>query len=296
MKGYLVLHLLWSVVGNIKTSRSNMVWGTIQENVTWFFSDLSQVPAMSASIWYRVQYPIVEDAPTPTITFYYNGQNSPNLLEECHTEMYGQLHNNDLAVPLIEKYRENFWCWLVNNETWNCHGNIRIQDFKPTSYLFSIGYKCNDTAGNLQGLEYKVTISDESNKTSCVDLTRKYSDAEQGNVIDHCKPIYPDAAFPNPLGNTDLQEASSEMESFLNLTFKRANKECLSNLKSFLCEIILSKCFPQEEKIVLPCRDTCKSLLEDCLPDSEFNCDYLPSCERQISVTGTIEEDTTLVP
>ena len=247
---------------------------------------------MRASIWYRVQYPIVEDAPTPIITFYYNGQNSTNLRDKCNTDgsMHGQLYNKDLAVPLIEKYRENFWCWSVYDETWNCHGDIQIQDFKPTSYSFSIGYKCGDTEGNLEGLEYKVTISDEVNKTRCMDLARKYSDVEQENMIDYCKPSYQYAAFPNPLGNTDLQEAAAEMNSLMNFALNHTNEKCLSKLQTFLCEIILPKCLPEENEILLPCRDTCKSLLEDCSPDYEFNCDYLPLCQGRISVI--IEEDT----
>ena len=91
----------------------------------------------------------------------------------------------------------------------------------------------------------------------------------------------------------NLQEASAEIESLLNLTFKQAEKECLNNLKSFLCEIIIPKCLPEENEILLPCRDTCKSLLNDCAPDSEFNCDYLPLCQGRNRVTGSIEEHTT---
>ena len=271
-----------------------MVFGTIQGNTPWFFSDLSEVPAMRASIWYRVEYPIVEDAPTPIITFYNKGQNATNLRDRCiNTEKHSQLFNNDLAIPLIRKHRENFWCNSVKSKTWNCHGEFQIHDFKPTSYLFSIGYECGDTAGNLEGLEYKVTIFDESNRTRCVDLTRKYPDMGQQNQIDHCKPIYPYAAFLKPLGNTDLQKTSAEIESLLNLTFKGRKQECLSNLETFLCDIILPQCLPEENEILLPCRDTCRSLLNDCSPDSEFNCDYLPLCQERKRVTGTTEENTT---
>ena len=164
MKEHLLLRLLLvlcSVVGNIQSSRSKMVQGTIQENTPWFLHNLSQVPAMNASIWYRVQYPIVEDAPTPIITFYNKGQNSTNLRDKCNTD----IHNNNLSIPLIRKHGENFRCNSVKSKTWNCHGEFEIQDFKATPYLFSIGYECGDTAGNLEGLFYKVTIFDESGTT-----------------------------------------------------------------------------------------------------------------------------------
>ena len=66
---------------------------------------------MTASLDFHIQYPDVGGRPRPIITFYYNGQNSPNLRNECMDNfMQRQLHNKDLVIPLYDKYRENFWC------------------------------------------------------------------------------------------------------------------------------------------------------------------------------------------
>ena len=200
--------------------------------------------------------------------------------------MHGQLYNEDLAIPLCGRYTEKFWC---NHKGWMkvCQGRTKIQDFEPKSYFFSLGFECNVTKGNLKGLKYDVTIYDESNKTSCMNLNLR-----QGQRTDLCELGYQYAAFPNPVGDTDLDEVISYVESFQRefLEGKTAastyvqllNKGCLKKLKLFLCEIFLPKCLPKENKILLPCRDTCKSLLEDCslstIHGMDVNCDYLLPC------------------
>ena len=95
----------------------NSVVGTIKDNTTWFLSNLSVRPAMTASLEYYVQYPVVEGRARPVITFYYNGQDSPNLETLCETDLYGQLRNEDLAVALNEVYRQKFICYH-DSEYW----------------------------------------------------------------------------------------------------------------------------------------------------------------------------------
>ena len=265
MKRYLILYTVCSLLGNFG-ARSDMVWGTVHKDTPCSLSNLSQLLSMRTSVWYRVQYHTVEGAPSPIINLYSKGQNFPNLRDKCNTDMHGQLYNKDLAVPLIEIYRENFWCDSVKKKTGNCHnecgGKFHIPDFKQTSYLFSIGYKCGDTEGNLKGLEYKVTISDES-KASCVDLTRKSSDKEQQSVINHCKLIYPYAALPNPLGNTDLQKATAEMKS--------RRDEVAEWLRRWIAVPMGSPRVGSNPSLV---EFTFVNLPED----SEFNYDFLPPC------------------
>ena len=275
MKGYFVL-LLFAVVGAI-VERRNSVKGTIEEDTTWFLSDLSVRPAMRASIEYNIRYP--KGGPPPVLTFYYMGQDSPNLQQRCNAKMHGQLFNQKLAIPL----EDNFWS--------NNYGIIEIQDFEPKSYFFSLGFECGERKGNLKGLKYEVTIYDESNQISCNDLSKV--DAER---IDRCDRSYQYAAIPNQVGDTDVDDAVSDMNGFLdNLDdagraqfvpkiLNTVYKDCLKRLKPFLRQIFLPKCLPKENKILLPCRDTCKSLLEDCILSDDFrfyadaNCDYLPPC------------------
>ena len=106
---------------------SHSVFGEIQENTTWFHEELSVVPAMTATLEYQIQYPYVLGRARPLITFYYNRQNSPNLILQCEKDMYGQLHNEDLAVPLNKPYREKFFCYK-DNQTWFCSGKTTNQE------------------------------------------------------------------------------------------------------------------------------------------------------------------------
>ena len=271
----------------------------IISNTTWFLSNLSVRPAMSASLEYHVRYSYDESSDRPIITFYYNGQNSPNLQDKCNSEMHGQLYNKDLAVPLYHRYREKFWCNYKDGGIMDCYGRIKIQDFEPKSYFFSLGFECNDTRGNLNGLKYKVTIFDESNKIRCVDLN-----LTQGQRIDRCERSYQFAAIPNQIGGTELESAISIMNILLihvtvngSLTtyLNNQNKQCMDNLKSLACQIFLPQCLPEENKIILPCRDTCKSVLnqKNCLAVDKYadfgidvSCDYLPPCPPNYLIIG----------
>ena len=134
-------------------SCAHSVFGDVTDNVTWFHSNLSVRPAMTASLEYSVQYPDVEGRARPIITFYYNGQNSPNFDSQCETDLYGQLRNEDLAVPLKTEYRDKFSCYKEDGFT-KCQGKTKIQDFEPKSYSFSFASKCGKNV-NLNGLQYK---------------------------------------------------------------------------------------------------------------------------------------------
>ena len=291
--------LLWATVTVTVAEGKNSVFGTIQNDTTWFLSNLSIYPAMTASLEYNIQYPYDASRDRPIITFYYNGQNSPNMEAKCERDLYGQLRNEDLAVPLNEVYRQKFICYH-DSEYWHCSGKTKIQDFEPKSYSFSFCNSCGAKHGNLSGLYYNVTIFDESNKTSCVDLNMA-----QGQRIDRCERSYQYAAVPNQIGGTDLdktlwelKEAQGILDNIIDLI---SHKSCLQELYQVLCLVALPECLPKENKIVLPCKEYCESLLDNCLEKEpivilveEFalNCKYLPSqndsdhCFMTIDVCG----------
>ena len=277
--------LLLLVTGTVEiVAGKNSVFGTIKNNTTWFLSNLSVRPAMTASLEYHVQYPDVEGRARPVITFYYNGQDSPNLETLCETDLYGQLRNEDLAVPLNEVYRQKFICYH-DSEYWYCKGKTRIQDFEPKSYSFSFCNECDKIHGNLNGLYYNVTIYDESNKTSCVDLN-----LAPGKRIGRCKRSYEYAAIPNQIGDTDLDtlmwqlgQVQGILDRIIDLV---SHKSCLLELYQVLCLVALPECLPEQNQIVLPCREYCVSLLDKCLnkepivvlvEEFALNCKYLPS-------------------
>ena len=276
--------LLLTVMAVSVVTGINSVIGTIKNSTTWFLSNLSVRPAKTASLEYHVQYPYDESRNRPIITFYYNGQDSPNLRAHCIKDLYGQLRNEDLAVPLNEVYRQKFICYH-DSKSWNCSGKTTIQDFEPKSYSFSFCVWCGQTHGNLSGLYYNVTIYDESNKTSCVDLKMA-----QGQRIDRCKRSYQYAAIPNQIGGTDLGtmrwqlgKAQKILDNIIDLL---THKSCPSEIYQVLCLVALPECLPDQNEIVLPCREYCHSLLDNCLKmeaivilveEFDLNCNYLPS-------------------
>ena len=140
MKAYLAL-ILFATVGIIHGRR---IEGKIEAWTNWLIGNLSVRPAMTASIEYHIRYPT--DGPRPVLTFYYDGQDSPNLQQRCNAEMHRQLYNKDLAVPLNGYYyyrqsqrwnrydcREicksflfvDFDCYTTCRY-WNCEGSIKI--------------------------------------------------------------------------------------------------------------------------------------------------------------------------
>ena len=298
MADFLLLFLV-AMVSSRDGVLCHSVVGIITDNTTWFLSNLSVRPAMTASLEYHVQYPYVDGRSRPIITFYYNGQNSPNLHSHCETDMYGQLRNEDLAVPLDKVYREKFFCYH-DYETWYCSGKTRIQDFEPKSYSFSFSNTCKrQEAGNLNGLYYNVTIYDERNVTSCV---RMGGGGFRSWRIDRCArgPQY--AAIPNQIGGTDLDRTLLVMSQILGLLDQLmdlvSHRKCTKTVYQFVCDVMVPECLPQENRIILPCREACMSLLDECLGvpvmavmvnKFMFSCDYLPSIDSNTTCTQLSE-------
>ena len=287
MEKYIFISLVLTLI-TAKVS-SHSVFGTIQKNTTWLHLNLSVVPAMTANLEYHIQYPDVPGRARPIITFYYNGQDSPNLQSHCETDLYGQLRNEDLAVPLNEPYRKAI-CYK-ESKTWFCSMKTKIQDFEPKTYSFSLCNECHQSSGNLFGLFYNVSIYGESNKTSCVDLKRK-----KRLRIDRCERFYRYGAIPNQIGNTELDTAMFDLTQALSLMDRLidllTHKSCLQELYQLVCLVIIPECLPEQNKVVLPCMEDCKGLLNHCIgielitqlvDKYMLNCDYLPSKKSNIT-------------
>ena len=147
MQGYSVI-LLFAAFEIIEGG--NSVTGTILGDTSWFHSNLSVRPAMTASIEYNIQFP-VPGTSIPILKFYDNGQNSSDLHKKCIGKRFGQLLNENLIIPLKACYStgcsithcEVFGC-TTKCTTWSCHGNTKIQDIERKLYSFSIGYGCKE--------------------------------------------------------------------------------------------------------------------------------------------------------
>ena len=127
----------------------------------------------------------------------------------------------------------------------------------------------------------------------------------QGQRIDRCERSYQYAAIPNQIGGTDLdttlwelKEAQGILDKIIDLV---SHKSCLLELYQVLCLVALPECLPEQNQIVLPCREYCESLLYNCLEigpivilveEFALNCKYLPSqndsdhCFMTVDVCG----------
>ena len=105
MKGYLVLVML-AAVGIIKSKKLGNGGRLENTEKPGSLATCLWYPTMRASIEYDIWYPNPAyyelNNHLPHITFYYTGENTPNLRYGCNKQKYGQLYNKDLAIPLNE--------------------------------------------------------------------------------------------------------------------------------------------------------------------------------------------------
>ena len=127
----------------------------------------------------------------------------------------------------------------------------------------------------------------------------------QGQQIDRCERSYQYAAIPNQIGGThmdiimwELGQTQGILDRIIDLA---THKSCPLELYQVLCLVALPECLPEQNEIVLPCREYCKSLLDNCLKirpivvlveEFALNCKYLPSrnssthCFMEVDVCG----------
>ena len=112
----------------------------------------------------------------PQIDFY-TTKDDINLRTNCSNNNYGQLGNQDLHSPLREGDKGHSTCKLddVDPDMLFCDGRFTMQDYKPRHYGFSLGYDCTFLdRSSLRGLSFNVTISDQTNKTTCSKIPASY--------------------------------------------------------------------------------------------------------------------------
>ena len=152
----------------------------------------------------------------------------------------------------------------VNTTTTHCRGQITVQDFIPRTFSFSFGFTCSYfdrfIIGSLRGLVYNISIYG-TNTTDCLRL---------GLKGDSFCSFRENGAFPNLIGDNNLNEISFDLIL--------RSYSCYQH--SFLCDLFVSKCDPESNDIIPPCREMCHEYLNGCGHIARnftyFNCDYLP--------------------
>ncbi len=110
---------------------------------------------------------------------YHKEPQERNLNHNCTGNVFGQLRNDDLFLPLRPgKYRSSN-CYHLNKERFECAGDIPIQDFAPTYFSVSFGFVCESDSfhqKSLKGLQFNITIYELANVTKCTEMIIDHPD------------------------------------------------------------------------------------------------------------------------
>ena len=299
----LILLLIFS--SQIVFTHSEFVSGNIQDNITFYYRELSVAPSISTIIDFSVPYPRspfrYQDHHYPLIGIY-TDYPKINIEKRCSYIRYGQFRNDFLHPHLRLGENRAITCMLSGTDTVNCRGQIKIQDYIPWNFELTFGFGCDwPRIYSLQGLTYNISFTKQSNDTNnCI----KYSEKFHPNA---CTRFYNEIALPNLFGEYSLDlliktfDVYKAYETAFNL-----DGRCYKHFEDFACRIIFPKCDPFTKQVIHPCREMCWDLKAACLQkwlsmatdlnskffwkgayllgnwSMEIDCDYLPSLHSSI--------------
>ena len=195
--------------------------------------------------------------------------------QKCSNRTYGQVRNYKLHIPLFSTTSQ---CKRQNGET-VCTGRTRIQSSRRRQYSFSIGFDCDSDDGSFNRLRENITLYEESNFTQC----DKIPDLSSAIVGTDCGKFYPFTSFPNLMGDQNLQEAMSSLNSFYvryhGALTSNNTASCYKHFDELVCYLFFPRC--ENRDLLPPCRDMCQEYFKGCgaILSSDFfkmNCQYLP--------------------
>ena len=131
----------------------------------------------------------------------YTTENHSSINKQCVTVYYGQLRNENMHTPIRPgRYRFTECTSYQNGPKLRCHGKSPIQDYKPRFYGFSFGFNCGryQRTESLKGLSFNVSIYDETNETTCIQIPIPKYDV--GSV--KCSRYYSHTSLPNLVGDS----------------------------------------------------------------------------------------------
>ena len=120
--------------------------------------------------------------------------------------------------------------------------------------------------GTLKGLEYNISIYDQSNETKCSPVPNENYRGYK------CLDLYSHMTLPNLIGDTDLKSVLTWIRSIKNfeatLCFKMEpafiKPMCYKHSVEALCYIVLPKGDLDSGQVIHSCKETCEELREGC--------------------------------
>ena len=262
-----LLVLIVSIFAIIKKGATSLtVSDQIGTNTNFYFRRLNVFPSKLAAIEFSVNFNTSDIAvkcvpskqPCRVYIDIYTTKDDANLKTNCSNIDYGQLLNEDLHSPLRPGSYRFTTSKLddVDSDMLHCKGRAMIQDYVPRNYGFSFGYDCMySERPSLRGLSFNVTISEQTNKTTCIKIP------EIDYSFFKCHKLYNYSSLPSMIGipSTEyLEELISEsgISHLIGIMLSSNGRLCHKYARELLCHIISPKCYPVKEEVIHPCKET----------------------------------------
>ena len=257
------------------------VMGKIDNNTSFYYHELSAYPSVLATIHYRITYPL---ANSDYVDFQlYTTSSHVNIGKRCTVRNYAQIYNiymyDDLRIITN-------WCKIFG-KILECKKTVRIQDYIPRKFGFSLGFSCKDaTTKSLNGTTFELDVLFQKNETSC-------SSVPDTSV--NCSRFHSLASFPNLLGEGRSVAPYWFEHFFKTIHHIKFSIDCYVHLEEFVCNIDFPQCDPQSKAIIVPCREMFEELQMGCVVGSlvvdiltattvgTYDNDYFPSRDGNIS-------------
>ena len=151
----------------------------------------------------------------------------------------------------------------LKDSTIVCNSTSKLQTHQPVNWFFVLGYQCE----HIKYLNASITV-----------IVKSSNEAQSEILHDPvCKNYYKQTSFPNFVGHT-LQDEATTMFRLFRVIFLEAN--CYQHLEEFLCRIFFFEY--KNGHIHPPCHLLCKEALTGCWPILQkysipLSCSYLPN-------------------
>ncbi len=242
--------------------------GSVTEDIGFYHLKLNQNPAVSANISFQVSYnkEIYNDRPAMDI---YTTAEDENFKENCSVNLFGQLRNEDLHLPMkIGEYRGSNCLSFVDKRI-KCTGDVFIQDYIPRYFSISFGFPCRLKENNkhsLRGLQFNITIYGLTNITTCVEML-----GEKRLQEGPCGPLPNFTSIPNLFGYFDMHTLLSPQNQFIATAAEQELPRILSSLfpchkylREGICHLAFPQCEPSTGFTKHVCQEMCEEIRDTC--------------------------------
>ncbi len=240
----------------------------------FYFHEFPTYPSIMATVMYTIT--TTENSPIFDI---YTGDSEPSAKRQCSSRTFGQLGNFELHRTL-SRAQDGCPFILNSSEILQCSGEIKILDYMPRIFAFSLGFPCGKSG--LLNVSFSVTLVDQRNITECIPIN--------GNGF--CSLFYAHTLFPSLVGDSSMTDVETKVGlSHLFLSNPEEASGCYQHDLHAMCLIILPSCDHNASSILPLCSEACKEGIDACSHGVKphigngqklglldmLNCDYLPS-------------------